>query len=222
MPRKTKKTEEGFKPEEYQFIGDTLKSLGYVGEKLILTTVFVYLWWRSYGKGRFPTKNDVLLGVVYAFTVPEALRGGTLANAYALAVLSALGVGFIPLDDIAEMFGGMVDGFGTAVGWAASGYMPWVTVNEPDPYTMPIAPTPIPTETEMFEQFKSECYANFGAVNYLQGAKDWRCSVPITLPSGEYDSIESWFYSEYLPCKQGGGTWDFKLKVCNRVTQSDI
>ncbi len=65
-----------------------------VGEKLILSGLFTYAWWQAYGKDF--SKNDLLLGITYGFTIPPALKGGVLANTYALGALAILGVGFIP------------------------------------------------------------------------------------------------------------------------------
>lgn len=78
--------------------------LGNIDYKFVLSaSVYTFLWWRAYGAGKLPTKEDVLLGIVYALTVPEGLKGGILANTYALSVLAALGVGFIPPDALEWM-----------------------------------------------------------------------------------------------------------------------
>lgn len=80
-------------------------------DKIILSAVFTYAWWKSYGGGNLPTMGDVMLGITYAFTIPEALKGGNVANAYAIAMLSALGLGLVDGDKgkgfISSLFSGI-------------------------------------------------------------------------------------------------------------------
>lgn len=65
-------------------------------KEIVLSGVFTYAWWKAYGQGKYPTKDDIVLGALYGFTIPDALQGGVAANAYAIAALSALGIGLIP------------------------------------------------------------------------------------------------------------------------------
>lgn len=82
------------------------KNLPY--DKIVLCSIFTYAWWKAYGEGDRPTKGDVMLGVMYGLTIPPALQGGTVANSYAVSLLSALGVGLvkddllnkIPIDEV--------------------------------------------------------------------------------------------------------------------------
>lgn len=72
-------------------------------DKVVLSTIFIYAHWKAYGQGPLPTMGDVMLGIVYAMTIPEALQGGLAANAYAIGALSALAIGVIvPADKIEE------------------------------------------------------------------------------------------------------------------------
>lgn len=61
-------------------------------DKLILSGVFTYAWYKAYG-GKRPTLQDLALGIYYGFTIPPALEGGIVANSYAVAALGYLGVG---------------------------------------------------------------------------------------------------------------------------------
>lgn len=61
-------------------------------DKLILSGVFTYAWYKAYG-GKTPTLQDLMLGIYYGFTIPPALEGGVVANSYAVAALGYLGVG---------------------------------------------------------------------------------------------------------------------------------
>lgn len=76
-------------------------------DKIVLATVFTYGHWRAFGKTKLPTKGDIILGIIYAMTIPEALRGGVAANAYALGALGYLGLGvLIPGDYFDKMLKG--------------------------------------------------------------------------------------------------------------------
>lgn len=79
-------------------------------KETILSILFIYAWKRAYGP-KF-TGGDIALGIAYGFTIPDALRGGTLANSYALGALGVLGVGFIPTeiwDRLGAIPGAVVD-----------------------------------------------------------------------------------------------------------------
>ena len=83
-----------------RLISEGLKLAGSpAGEKLIMSGLFTLAWWKAYGDDF--QMNDLYLGIAYGFTVPDALRGGVLANSYALGALSILGVGFLP-DEILD------------------------------------------------------------------------------------------------------------------------
>lgn len=62
-------------------------------ESIVLSGIFTYGHWKAYGAGPLPTKGDVMLGVVYALTIPPALKGGTVANTYAVGALGVLAAG---------------------------------------------------------------------------------------------------------------------------------
>ena len=81
-----------------KYIIDSVKDIGLnmPWDKIALSAVFIYGHWKAYGAGRLPTIGDVMLGVMYALTIPPALRGGLIANGYAVAALGYLGIGLIP------------------------------------------------------------------------------------------------------------------------------
>jgi len=68
-------------------------------KETILSLLFIYAWKEAYGKEFKAT--DIILGITYGFTIPDALRGGALANTYALGALAVLGIGFVP-DEIVD------------------------------------------------------------------------------------------------------------------------
>jgi len=85
--------------------GDIIASLTW--EKLILSGLFTYAWWKAYGD-EFKV-SDIALGFAYGFSIPDALRGGIIANTYALGALAVLGVGFIPGDVIDDIISGVTE-----------------------------------------------------------------------------------------------------------------
>lgn len=62
-------------------------------QAVVLSLIFIYGLWKGYGATKLPTKADVLLGITLGLTVPDALKGGIVANAYATAALGAVGAG---------------------------------------------------------------------------------------------------------------------------------
>lgn len=81
-----------------KYIIDSVKDIGMnlPWDKIALSAIFIYGHWKAYGAGRLPTVGDVMLGVMYALTIPPALQGGVVANGYAVAALGYLGIGLIP------------------------------------------------------------------------------------------------------------------------------
>lgn len=59
-------------------------------DKIALSVVFTYAWWRAYGLTEYPTKNDVMLGIAYALLIPPALQGGMVANSFATGAIATL------------------------------------------------------------------------------------------------------------------------------------
>lgn len=57
-----------------------------------LCLIFIYAMWTGYGKTPLPTKADIMVGILLGLTIPDALRGGIIANTYALTTLGALGL----------------------------------------------------------------------------------------------------------------------------------
>lgn len=57
-----------------------------------LCLIFIYAMWTGYGKTPLPTKADIMVGILLGLTVPDALRGGIVANTYAVTALGALGL----------------------------------------------------------------------------------------------------------------------------------
>ena len=86
-----------------KYIVDSVKDIGLVmpWKEIALSALFTYGYWKAYGAGPLPTKEDVLLGVFHAMTIPPALQGGIIANAYAVGLLSTLGIGLMG-GDIAQ------------------------------------------------------------------------------------------------------------------------
>lgn len=76
-------------------------------KETILSLLFIYAWKEAYGK-QF-RGSDIILGIVYGFTIPDALQGGTFANSYALGALAILGVGFLP-EDVKDLIGDVSSG----------------------------------------------------------------------------------------------------------------
>lgn len=194
--------------EAFNKIVDILKELvPNVDLKFILTVAgFIYLWWLAWGKGKTPTKEDVALGLIYAVTVPPALQGGTLANAYGLAVLSALGVGFIP--DLGEFFEGFTQGVGQAFDWATSGHMPIVWFPGTLPGTGqhgPSGSTGLPGPSP--EEFGAECRN--------QGGEFIRIDNMVYCVIGNQQTP----YTDYYACVSTGGSMDLSTGTCNKLTK---
>jgi len=80
-----------------KYIVDSVKEIGIAlpWKEIALATLFTYGHWKAYGSGPLPTKEDIILGMFYALTVPSALQGGILANSYAIGALGVLGAGLI-------------------------------------------------------------------------------------------------------------------------------
>lgn len=57
-----------------------------------LCLIMIYAMWTGYGKTPLPTKADVMVGILLGLTIPDALRGGIVANTYAVTALGALGL----------------------------------------------------------------------------------------------------------------------------------
>lgn len=95
-----------------KYIVDAIRDISHnmPWDKVVLSLVFTYGHWRAFGKTKLPTKGDVILGIIYAMTIPEALQGGTVANSYALGALSYLGLGvLVPGDWLDKMIKGDVE-----------------------------------------------------------------------------------------------------------------
>lgn len=173
---------------------------------VVTAAMFTYLWWKAYGAGKMPTKADVALGVTYAITVPPALQGGPLANAYGLAVLSALGVGFIP--DLGEFFEGFTQGVGQAMDWLSSGHMPIVWFPGTLPGTGqhgPSGSTGLPGPSP--EEFGEECRN--------QGGEFIRIDNMVYCVIGNRQTP----YTDYYACVSTGGFMDLTTGTCNKTTQ---
>ena len=61
-------------------------------EKFILSAIFIYAWKEAYGDEFKLT--DIPIGILYGFTIPDALKGSEVSNLYAVGALTALGLGF--------------------------------------------------------------------------------------------------------------------------------
>lgn len=182
----TKREKDAEDLEAFALIVDKLTALGQVSEKIWGTALFTFAWWKAYGSGPLPTTQDVILGALYAFTVPEALRGGILANSYALGVLAALGVGFIPdevwdyIPNVAEDIRAKITGEApefqeffdeaTAAGWV----VPLITIGS--------FPLHVPDDV-------------FASKGKMEGGK-WRTK-------------KVHFRDQWMPCREAGGTWNW-------------
>ena len=80
-----------------KYIIDSVKDIGLnmPWDKIALSAVFIFAHWKAFGAGPMPTVGDVMLGIMYALTIPPALQGGLVANGYAVGLLSVLGVGLV-------------------------------------------------------------------------------------------------------------------------------
>lgn len=109
--------------------------------EMILSLVFAYAWKKAYG-GKTMTKDDIILGLYYGFTIPPALEGGIVANGYAVAALSALGIGLVPGMETAESRQSIIDsleaaGIGYLLGGPAGALLGWIAENTGDDGKLP-------------------------------------------------------------------------------------
>lgn len=108
-----------------KYIIDSVKDIGMnlPWDKIALSAVFIYGHWKAYGAGTLPTVGDVMLGIMYALTIPPALQGGIVANSYAIGVLGYMGIGLIPgAEDWEEDIAVAQDGLeGGALGYFVGG-----------------------------------------------------------------------------------------------------
>lgn len=102
MPKKKKKQYDV--DELMEDLTATVKSIvpNLPYDKVALSIIFTYAWWRAYGRSSLPTKQDVMLGITYALTIPPALMGGTGANLYAVGALEYLGIGLLIPDGLSK------------------------------------------------------------------------------------------------------------------------
>lgn len=87
-----KKKEDEISIEEYVLttFSEFFKNLD--PKDVALCLIFIYAMWTGYGKTTLPTKTDVIVGILLGLTIPDALRGGIVANTYAVTTLGTLGL----------------------------------------------------------------------------------------------------------------------------------
>ena len=71
-----------------------LRSLPY--KEMILSLVMAYAWKKAYGDSGGWKIDDIMLGILYGFTLPSALSGSEVGAAFAVGELQVLLAGFIP------------------------------------------------------------------------------------------------------------------------------
>jgi len=172
---------------------EVLKGLPW--EFILMSALFTFLQWRAWGKGKYPTTTDIILGMAYAYTIPPALRGSTPANAYALAILLELGIGqpeiLNLIMDIPASYDRATDNMHNIVNFM---------------------------DTDTVNIFKEEALLN-GADRVERYMGDWRAIKDGPGP-GQYEWIVS-YKGHWKPCYNVGGTFDWTTQTCVNISQPE-
>lgn len=175
-------------------------------DKILTSILFYYLWRKAYGKSSSfeEKKHDLALGFLYGFTVPEALKGGLLANTYALGLLGALGAGFIPNDVLDEFAEGLKDVGAGIPGFAgiSQAYGSGMTQKEIDQY--------IKMTTQIQTLPAGAYFDDDGKIIYSESTSDQNSPAP-----DPPVLVEEILYGlTQKECLQMGGTYDMTALTC--------